>query len=84
MPEQWQIALAERQREIQFARDAEIEALGGNVVKTLDDKIAALSEERRNDIKLSTLEGYVKALGGSLKLVASFPDKEDIQLQSST
>ncbi len=40
--------------------------------------------ERRNDMKLSTLEGYVEALGGSLKLVASFPDKDDIHLQSAT
>jgi DNA-binding Xre family transcriptional regulator len=40
--------------------------------------------ERRNDMKLSTLEGYVEALGGSLKLVASFPDKGDIQLHSAT
>ena len=32
--------------------------------------------ERRDDMYVSTLSGYVKALGGELKLVASFPDAE--------
>lgn len=32
--------------------------------------------ERRDDMYVSTLTGYVKALGGELKLVASFPDAE--------
>lgn len=32
--------------------------------------------EKRNDMYVSTLSGYVKALGGELKLVASFPDAE--------
>ncbi len=36
--------------------------------------------ERRNDMKLSTLNGYVAALGGELKIVASFPDRSDITL----
>ncbi len=37
----------------------------------------ALSEwENHDDIQVSTLSGYIKALGGSLKLVAHFPDKE--------
>ena len=30
--------------------------------------------ERREDMYVSTLRDYVKALGGELKLVASFPD----------
>ncbi len=36
--------------------------------------------ERRNDMKLSTLNDYVSALGGELKVVASFPDHSDITL----
>jgi hypothetical protein len=32
--------------------------------------------ERQNDIYVSTLRRFVSALGGELKLVASFPDKE--------
>jgi hypothetical protein len=36
---------------------------------------AAISKiEYRDDMYISTLSGYVKALGGELKLVASFPD----------
>jgi transcriptional regulator with XRE-family HTH domain len=30
--------------------------------------------ERRSDMLLSTLRNYVKAMGGSLRLVAEFPD----------
>ena len=38
---------------------------------------AAISKlERREDMYVSTLRDYVKALGGELKLVASFPDAE--------
>jgi len=46
----------------------------------MDVEQAAISRlERREDMYLSTLQEYVKALGGELKLVASFPDAE-IQL----
>lgn len=42
---------------------------------------AAISKlERRDDMYLSTLQSYIKALGGELKLVASFPDA-DIQVR---
>ena len=37
--------------------------------------------ERRSDMYLSTVYEYVKALGGELKLVASFPEG-DIPVQS--
>ncbi len=38
---------------------------------------SALSElENENDIQVSTLSKYIKALGGNLKLVAQFPDKD--------
>ena len=33
------------------------------------------------DIQLSTLYQYIQALGGSLKLVANFPDKEIVLAQ---
>jgi transcriptional regulator with XRE-family HTH domain len=37
---------------------------------------AALSKlERRRDVKVSTLRGYVEALGGELAVVAKFGDK---------
>ena len=36
--------------------------------------------ERRSDLLLSTLRNYVEAVGGSLTLVAQFPDKEPIAI----
>ena len=38
---------------------------------------AAVSRmERQGDMYISTLQKFVEALGGKLKIVASFPDKE--------
>jgi len=34
--------------------------------------------ERRTDLLLSTLKSYVSAMGGSLKLVAEFPDRPPV------
>lgn len=36
--------------------------------------------ERRSDLLISTLSGYVEALGGKLSLVAEFPDRPPIAL----
>ena len=50
------------------------------VAKAMSVEQAAVSKlERRDDMYVSTLREYVKALGGELKLVASFPDG-DIQV----
>ena len=47
------------------------------VAKAMNVEQAAVSKlERREDMYVSTLREYVKALGGELKLVASFPDAE--------
>ncbi len=37
--------------------------------------------EKRSDLLLSTLRNYVEAVGGSLTLVAQFPDQEPIAIQ---
>ena len=48
-----------------------------DVAKVMKVEQAAVSKlERREDMYVSTLRDYVKALGGELKLVASFPDAE--------
>jgi transcriptional regulator with XRE-family HTH domain len=47
------------------------------------DQASVSKLEHREDLYLSTLRGYVQALGGELKLVASFPDAE-IQLTPVT
>jgi len=50
------------------------------VAQAMSVEQAAVSKlERRDDMYVSTLREYVKALGGELKLVASFPDT-DIQV----
>ena len=50
------------------------------VAQALGVEQAAVSKlERRDDMYVSTLRQYVQALGGELKLVASFPDG-DIQV----
>jgi DNA-binding XRE family transcriptional regulator len=48
-----------------------------DLAKTLELTQPALSKmEHQDDIQVSTLAGYIEALGGKLKLVASFPDQE--------
>lgn len=47
------------------------------VAKAMSVEQATVSKlEHRDDMYVSTLREYVKALGGELKLVASFPDVE--------
>jgi len=36
--------------------------------------------EKRSDLLISTLRGYVEAMGGKLNLVAEFPDRPPITL----
>jgi transcriptional regulator with XRE-family HTH domain len=51
------------------------------VARTLNigqDGISRL--EKRSDLLLSTLRNYVEAVGGSLTLVARFPDQEPIAI----
>ncbi len=36
--------------------------------------------EKRSDLLLSTLRSYIEAMGGSLSLIAEFPDREPVSL----
>jgi hypothetical protein len=36
--------------------------------------------ERRSDLLLSTLRGYVEAMGGNLSFIVEFPDREPVSL----
>jgi len=36
--------------------------------------------EKRSDLLLSTLRGYVEAMGGRLSLIAEFPDRKPVML----
>jgi transcriptional regulator with XRE-family HTH domain len=40
--------------------------------------------EKRSDLLISTLRGYVQAMGGNLSLVAEFPDREPVVLSGIT
>jgi transcriptional regulator with XRE-family HTH domain len=65
-------------QELRKSRNVTQVELAGN----LHVEQAAISRlERREDMYVSTLREYVRALGGELKLVASFPDGE-IQLHT--
>ncbi|MCH8544985.1 MAG: helix-turn-helix domain-containing protein [Alcanivorax sp.] len=44
------------------------------------DSISRL--EKRSDMRLSTLRAYVEALGGSLDIVARFPDQPPVSLNA--
>ncbi|MFN6519170.1 MAG: transcriptional regulator [Nostoc sp. CreGUA01] len=50
--------------------------------KNLSDVESMVSElENQEDIQVSTLSRYIKALGGNLKIVADFPQKEIVLAQ---
>lgn len=58
-------------------------------LKLTQEKMAELLEireesvsyiENRTDLLLSTLKDYVKAMGGELKLVVDFPDRQSVIL----
>jgi DNA-binding XRE family transcriptional regulator len=38
--------------------------------------------EQRTDMLLSTLQGYVKAMGGRLSLVAEFPNRRPVRIKT--
>ena len=35
--------------------------------------------EKRSDLMISTLRGYIEGMGGTLKLVVEFPDRAPVQ-----
>ncbi len=59
-------------RQLREARQRSQEA----VAEQLHIKQAAVSKlERRTDMYLSTLRGYIEAMGGKLEIIARFPDQ---------
>ncbi len=59
-------------RQLREARQRSQEA----VAERLHIKQAAVSKlERRTDMYLSTLRGYIEAMGGKLEIIARFPDQ---------
>ncbi|MGF1589573.1 MAG: XRE family transcriptional regulator [Pleurocapsa sp.] len=58
-------------RQLTQERMAQILGIGQDSVSRL---------EKRTDLHLSTLNNYINAMGGSLKLVAEFPDRDPVIL----
>jgi transcriptional regulator with XRE-family HTH domain len=68
------IALIELQQSLGIAQE--------DLEKDLGIDFSNVSElENSDDIQITTLSRYVKALGGSLKLVAHFPNEEIVLAQ---
>jgi len=65
-------------RELRKARDLTQVQLA----ETLGIQQATVAKyERQSDLLLSTLTSYVRAMGGSLKLMVEFPGKEPVALE---
>lgn len=58
-------------RELTQERMAEMLGIGQDSVSRL---------ERRSDLMLSTLRSYVHAMGGELRIIATFPDRPPVAL----
>jgi transcriptional regulator with XRE-family HTH domain len=72
--------LVAREMSLQELRHA-VNKTQKTVARTLNmgqDGISRL--EKRSDLLLSTLRNYVEAVGGSLTLVAQFPDQEPVAI----
>jgi hypothetical protein len=50
-------------------------------LKVGQDAVSKL--ETRSDMYISTLRGFVEAMGGELQLVATFPDRPPVRLDAS-
>ncbi len=64
-------------REIRKAREVSQKTLA----EKLDMNQGDLSKfERRTDVYLSTIRRYIEAMGGSLELIATFPDSGPVKI----
>ena len=51
------------------------------LAETLGMKQASVAQmEKRSDLMLSTVRSYVEAMGGKLRLLVEFPDRESVSL----
>lgn len=72
------VAEAVSLRELRKARRLSQKAIA---VKLKTNQAGVSKLERRADLMLSTLRGYVEAAGGSLELVARFPDAPAVRIE---
>jgi predicted DNA-binding protein (UPF0251 family) len=69
-----ELALSDLRKAAEMTQEDVAERLGGRQVY-----VSRL--ERRSDMKLSTLRDYVKAIGGQLQLMVTFPKGEPVRLK---
>ena len=51
------------------------------IARTLNIRQASVAQmEKRSDLMISTLRGYIEGMGGTLKLVVEFPDRAPVQI----
>ena len=51
------------------------------IAKALNIRQASVAQmEKRSDLMISTLRGYIEGMGGTLKLVVEFPDRAPLQI----
>lgn len=74
------VAIEQTMQELRKNREVTQDQLA-EILGVGQDSISRI--ESRTDFKLSTLQSYIKALGGKLRLVAEFPDVEPIVLNIS-
>jgi predicted DNA-binding protein (UPF0251 family) len=69
-----ELALSDLRKSKEMTQEEVAERLGGRQVY-----VSRL--ERRSDMKLSTLRDYIKAIGGQLQLMVTFPKGEAVRLK---
>ena len=53
------------------------------IAKALNIRQASVAQmEKRSDLLISTLRGYIEAMGGQLEIVAHLPDRQPIRIRS--
>lgn len=72
-----ELGLQELRKSKQVTQEQVAERLGGKQVY-----VSRL--EQRADMKLSTLRDYVKAIGGDLQLVVTFPEGQKVHLKQGS
>jgi hypothetical protein len=72
--------LIEEAETLRQLRDARKQSQA-EIAKRLGVKQAAVSKlERRTDMYISTLRDLIRAMGGELQIVATFPDQPPVQI----
>ena len=75
-------ALVAEEMTLQDLRKA-LELTQLNQAERLDVKQESISNlEKRSDLLLSTLRGYIEAMGGDLSLLVRFPDRPPVELKT--